>query len=101
MAANPQHQNFVSNYATAMNNLLSARSELKTLREQHTSLGYGPAGADPLTADDFAGANATLSPEKIAAALQTMDALESILTDFASTPPAPTPALAALLAFRA
>lgn len=97
--ANSQHQNFISAYAMAVNNLLNARAQLKALREQYSSLGYG-AGATALTTDDFAGANAYLSPAAITAALATMDQLEALLTNFAVTPPAPTSALQSLLAFR-
>ncbi|MDR3639071.1 MAG: hypothetical protein P4L84_35025 [Isosphaeraceae bacterium] len=96
---NTQHANFISNYTTAVNSLLDARAALKSLREQYTALGLG-SGNTLLTTDDFAGSNAYLSPAAITSALATMDALEAILTNFSATPPTPTAALQALLAFR-
>lgn len=99
MAANSQHQNFISQYASSVNALLNARASLKALREQYDSLGFG-VGATALTADDFAGQNAYLTPENITAALATMDQLEAMLTNFGVIPPAPTAALQSLLAFR-
>jgi hypothetical protein len=92
---NPQHANFISNYAAAVNVLLAARASLKVLREQYTALGLSVN----LTSADFTGSNATLSTAEITAAIATMDTLESVLTDFSVTPPTPTAALQALVAF--
>jgi hypothetical protein len=107
-APNTQHQNFISNYAAAINNLLAARGMLKALREQDGAASVANSGTGivaSLTSDDFAGNNAyllgTSSPGAlITAAFATMDELESLLTNFATTPPTPTAALAALTAFK-
>ena len=96
MAANPQHQNFISGYADAINRLLDARAALKAYRERDAASGI----AASLTDEDFGGSNSHLDQVAIVAAFATMDALESSLTDFTKTPPSPTPALATLLRFR-
>ena len=97
-----QAANFASSYRAAVNQLLDARAALKALREQDGTLGLVAA----MQASDLAGTNADLVPATGAAgaaftaAFTTVDELESILTDFTKTPPAPTAALAALLKFR-
>jgi hypothetical protein len=91
-----QNQNFISNFANAINDVLQARAALKQLREQDVAAGI-VAG---LQASDFTGSNAYLAPADVVAAEAAMDAIEAILTDFTKTPPQPTTALKALLKFR-
>jgi hypothetical protein len=93
---NPQHQNFISGYASAINAMLDARATLKSYRERDAATGIVAA----LTPDDFAGINAPFSQQAITDAFGAMDQLEMLLTDFTKTPPEPTPLLAHLLKFR-
>ena len=75
MAANTQHQNFISGVAAAANSLLDARSRIKDLRERFVALEI----LNNLTEDDFAGSNSYLgNPKTVYDVFATFDEIEGV-----------------------
>jgi|GEM_PF-6432063 len=92
----PVQSNFLTNYRSAVNNLLDARAELKQLRELAATQGY----PEKFVVEAFAGTNADLESAALTAIFGAVDQLEMVLTDFSTVPPRPTATLAALNRFR-
>jgi hypothetical protein len=90
---NLQNSDCISALVSRCTDLLTARAELKRLRERAGIL----TGGGTFPADDFAGANAALTPADFTNLAAALDTLEGVLTD--PNTHLPTPALAALVKF--
>lgn len=75
MAANTQHQNFISGVAAAANALLDARAKVKNLREQFIALDL----QNNLIQEDLAGSNSYLgTPKTIYDVFSTFEEIEAL-----------------------
>jgi hypothetical protein len=96
--ANSQNANYAREYVTNVKKLLDARDALKSLRERSAT-----GIVETITVEDLASLVETAhlpSKQVILDAFPVMDGLESLFTDFGTTPPTPKPALLTLLKFR-
>lgn len=73
--------NFISRVVDGVSALLDATDAIIAERMQWDALGMSPASGSPyeLTQDDFAGSNAHLTPQELADAFNSLDALKALL----------------------
>ena len=73
--------NYVSGVVTGVSALLDATDDIIASRTEWDALGMAPGSGTPyeITQDDLTGANAHLTPQELADAFASLDALKALL----------------------